>query len=428
MFWNEMKKKSYNWLLDYDKVIEWITQYKSNRTQKAYLLGFNEFCEVADITPVELLEQTPEQSEKLLKSILDKLSVKHNYPRLAKIQQSVNSYLRYYGKKISVSTDEYKDEFGRYVKLPEEERVYGWLLEYDEIYIWINNYTSKATRESYLGHMNAFLKRGEINPKELLELSDNEVLMKYTLVKQDFLQNETYSSARGIYKVVKSFFEAHRRVIPFSRQDKVPKRYKRIAEQHIPTKEEIYKMADNAGTLRNRAVILCLFQSGVRSNCIRRWNYGLVKDSLYPKLKVPVRLRINKDFDTKLIGQVAYYYTFLQDEAAEALKTYIDWRKETEGWDPKDDDILFVSESFYDVIVDKKRLYPVAINRIIKQSAKDILSTRLAVKCKPNNHIPYNPIEAEAAKQVVFPLLVKIVLPIIRKEAATIIDPTKSVM
>ena len=130
-------------------------------------------------------------------------------------------------------------------------------------------------------------------------------------------------------------------------------------------------MADSACTLRNRAVILCLFQSGVRSNCIRRWNYGLIKDSLFPELKVPVRLRITKDFDTKLIGQVAYYYTFLQDEAAEALKTYLDWRIEAEGWKPKDDDLLFVSETFYEKIGDKKRLYPVQINRIIKQSAKN---------------------------------------------------------
>ena len=100
------EKKSYDWLLDYKQVIEWITQYKSNRTQKAYLLGFSEFCRVADITPIELVDQTPEQSEAILNRILDELSKKHKYPRLAKIQQSVNSYLRYYGIKINVSTDE----------------------------------------------------------------------------------------------------------------------------------------------------------------------------------------------------------------------------------------------------------------------------------------------------------------------------------
>jgi hypothetical protein len=169
------EKKSYDWLLDYKQVIDWITQYKSNRTQKAYLLGFSEFCRVANITPIELVEQTPEQSEAILKRILEELSEKHKYPRLAKIQQSVNSYLRCYGKKINISTEEYKDEFGRFLKLPEDERVYGWLLKYDEINIWINNYTSKATRESYLGHMNTFLKRAELSPKELLKLSDNEV-------------------------------------------------------------------------------------------------------------------------------------------------------------------------------------------------------------------------------------------------------------
>jgi len=44
------------------------------------------------------------------------------------------------------------------------------------------------------------------------------------------------------------------------------------------------------------------------------------------------RLRITNKIDTKLTGYgLGYYYAFLQEEAAEALRTYLDQRPRTEG-------------------------------------------------------------------------------------------------
>jgi hypothetical protein len=97
--------------------------------------------------------------------------------------------------------------------------------------------------------------------------------------------------------------------------------------------------------LRNHAIILCLFQSGVRPGCLCRWTYRLIREYLYPEVKVPVKLVITSETDTKLQSYgLDYYITFLQRDAAVALRSYLDNRI-GQGWRFKDDDPVFVTES-----------------------------------------------------------------------------------
>ena len=119
----------------------------------------------------------------------------------------------------------------------------------------------------------------------------------------------------------------------------------RTSEQIIPKPTDVYKMASTAGTfsLRDKALILCLFQSGVRTSCMTRWTYGLVKGSLYPSLNLPVPLGVTPALDTKLPSYgLNYFVTFLGKEAAEALRDYLEERKRG-GWDPHDSDLVFVT-------------------------------------------------------------------------------------
>ena len=364
------KNRIYDWLLDFKEVDEWIKQYNRAKTQKDYLYNFSEFCIIANVTPKILLEQTPEQNETVIETVFEKMLKDKRIHRLNKMRSSVFSFLRLYNKKLEVPASERHDEFGRFRKKSESERSYAWLLEYDEINYWINNYTSPQTRRTYLRNMEYFLKLAKLTPTELLNLSEKDVLTKYTLVKQHYIQQDKTATAQNIYIVVSTFFDRHRIPIHFSKSDKVTVIDKRVEVQHIPTKEEIYQMADSSGSLRNRALILCLFQSGVRTNCIKRWTYGMVKNFLYPNLIVPVRIRITNKIDTKLKRhKIKYFYAFLQDEAAEALKTYIEWRKDVQGWQANDKDPIFVSESNIDGI---KPLYTTALLEIVKNSAKAI--------------------------------------------------------
>jgi integrase len=184
------------------------------------------------------------------------------------------------------------------------------------------------------------------NPADLLRLSDEEAKKLVKRVAQAYLQQGKHSWARIVTNTMRGFYEAHDRELKFKRAERIrsPPR-KKISHEHIPTKAEAFTMADVAGSLRNRAMILSLLQSGVRVGCLVRWTYGLVAGQLYPDVKVPVEIRVTPAMDTKLnLYGLPYYVTYLHEEAAHGLKDYIEDRKRR-GWKPQARDPIFVTES-----------------------------------------------------------------------------------
>jgi len=192
--------------------------------------------------------------------------------------------------------------------------------------------------------LEALLRRQDLTVDELFRMPDDEVSRTITTTVQAFAEEGKRAFARSVLDSAKSLFLFHDRDIKL-RSFAHLRGGKRIREQVIPKPSDIYKMADVAGAFsaRNKALILCLFQSGVRISCVTKWNFGMVKGFLYPDLRLPVHLKITSELDTKLPSYgLGYYLTFLGREAAEALRGYIEQRKE-EGWRPKDSDIIFVT-------------------------------------------------------------------------------------
>ena len=92
-------------------------------------------------------------------------------------------------------------------------------------------------------------------------------------------------------------------------------------------------------------------------------------DLLYPTVRVPVYLKITNQMDTKLSGYgLDYYYTFLQREAAEALRDYIDWREKNIG-EMKDRDLLFGPARRF---AKNKHTEPDRILALVKAAARSI--------------------------------------------------------
>lgn len=105
----------------------------------------------------------------------------------------------------------------------------------------------------------------------------------------------------------------------------IQRRRKKAKFEVIPDKEQTYSIIDATFNLRDRAMFLLAFQSGVRKNVLWHLNYGHVKDQLYPEPQIPLRLKVTEDIDTKLASYgLAYYVSFLQGEAVQALKQYCD--------------------------------------------------------------------------------------------------------
>jgi Site-specific recombinase XerD len=97
-------------------------------------------------------------------------------------------------------------------------------------------------------------------------------------------------------------------------------RHEKRAFEHIPNKEEMYRIVDMASSLRDKAVLLFLFQSGVRVNVLEHLTYGDVQDQLTEEI---IRLKITGDLDHKLRGRdIPFYYTFLNGEGAETLRQF----------------------------------------------------------------------------------------------------------
>lgn len=348
-----------------DLLKKWVESMPNKHTKNLYRAHFKWFCKTQNVTPEELVNKnTPDKNEELLRTCLKIIEDKCLKRDVVNLQAGVNSFLRFYNKKQEADNDKFKDGRGRFKKIPEREKIYGWLIEYDVINEWIDEYTAENTRRGYLSTMSRFLQQNELKPDDLIEMPSKKLRLIFRRAKQEYIQNGKESMANQLYRVLASFCEAHKLEISFQKKDRVRVKSKRVKIQHIPTRDEVYRLADNSGTIRGRAIILCLAQSGVRNNCLRRWTYSMVKDYLYPELKIPVRLKITNEIDTKISYNIEYYYTFLQDEAADSLKSYIEWRKHEYGWQPKDNDFIFVSNT-------GKRLRQSTINDTMNRAAKN---------------------------------------------------------
>ncbi|MCJ7760112.1 hypothetical protein MUP59_03100, partial [Candidatus Bathyarchaeota archaeon] len=181
---------------------------------------------------------------------------------------------------------------------------------------WVRSYQNVKTREDYARTLEILLRKIGLSPKQLLDLDVKVARERIMDVVRDYIDSERFSAARQMQTAVKNFFEFHDRQLIFKKAERIKKFRKKISYEVIPRREQVYAMADyikkpdSLDRLRTRAIILCLFQSGVRVGCLCRWKIGMVRNQLYPSIKVPVYLKITNDMDTKLSGYgLPYYYT-----------------------------------------------------------------------------------------------------------------------
>jgi len=253
-------------------------------------------------------------------------------------------------------------------------KCYDGLLNDPLVSDWIGVYRSESTRDDYLRSLNIVSVRSGLSPHQLLDLRPDEARKTVMSIVQQFLKEDKLVSACKIQGALKSFYEYHDRAIKFRRVDRIKKIRKKVAYEVIPSKNQIYRMADvfkkqGILRLRSKAIILCLFQSGVRVNCLLNWRVGMVRGQLYPEIKIPVRLKITNQVDTKLSGYgLSHYYTFLQVEAAQALRDYLDYRISQEG-ELRDDDYIFKP---IPCRVRKERMSRIRVLGLVKNLAKRI--------------------------------------------------------
>jgi integrase len=188
-----------------------------------------------------------------------------------------------------------------------------------------------------------FVKFSGRSPDEFVKLPHDEIAELVQGFCDKFSNEGKKSTALNAMKALRSFLKANRFKLEEFELDSSYSIMKR--PEYVPSKKDVYAMT-SACDLKWSAIILCLFQSGLRNSAMRALTYGLLKDQLESDV-VPIKVHVTGEFRKVLpdaCKENVDYWTFFGREASETLRRYIGWRKEKYSR-IDDDELLFPSEA-----------------------------------------------------------------------------------
>jgi integrase len=244
---------------------------------------------------------------------------------------------------------------------------------------WAMVLRTPKTRDFYFQAMSNLLEwLPDIDtPDALLQLSDGDAVDVIRKYSYKYEQEGKQKMAQMVKTVFKSFFAANNRELQsvhlkVRKVAKTTKTYTKI----VPTKEQVYAMADASPSLRDRAIILTLWQSGLRNQTLRNLTVRHIKEGLLNG-DIPLKIEITPDIDKKNLREP--YYTFLDKDAIDAVKTYLGQRSPIP--DLPSEEPLFTS-----TLKRSGKIHPVsdaAVRRAVKTAARNagIDDTRIWPHC-----------------------------------------------
>jgi len=257
-------------------------------------------------------------------------------------------------------------------------RVRGWCSNYRSVnnllLHLIRRSKSEGSKRIYLWHLYKFCHYTSRKPNELVALKRNQI-EKLVQSYADSLMDASPRYSNLAISSLKTFFAVngfkHAKALELETYH-APPRF-RITNEYIPTKHEIYRMADSACSLRDRAIVLTLFSTGLRNSTLRALRYKDVAEELkndYDNIMIPIYTEMKDMVPDACKGGIPYY-TFACDEAMQALKLYLKEREEKygsiEGSEP-----LFSSE-YNQIPRDDRKRKPLTsreLQIIVKSAAK----------------------------------------------------------
>jgi len=245
--------------------------------------------------------------------------------------------------------------------------------EYVSVQRWLRSLQRKgsfSTMKAYFKLLAWFVQFVNLSPDDFIKLPKDEIVEMVQAFCDKWSDEGKKSTALNAMKALRSFLKANKFKVEELDLDASYKAMKR--PEYVPTKEEVYKMA-SVCDLKWRAIILCLFQSGLRNSALRALTYGMLKDQIESGV-IPIRVHVTSDLRRILpdaCKEDVDYWTFFGAEASEALRQYINWRKEKYGG-IQDDELLFPSES-RSLSLHERLREPISqwhLTRIVKKAAK----------------------------------------------------------
>jgi len=235
----------------------------------------------------------------------------------------------------------------------------NFIEQHGDVKAWLKDRPSN-TKRIFIRELKTFCDELAISPEEWRDLDK----FKARDLAWKFISTKTVSSpsvAMTTMATLKSFYRnKDGEALPFD-SVKGGKHYfhmtsKKAALEHIPNKTEVYQIIDMASSLRDKTIMLFLFQSGVRVNVIEHLKLKDVADQLDKEV---IALKVTGNLDHKLRSRnIPYYVTFLNGEACETLKRYVALDKH-----PRPDRPLFPTSG-------NKAISQCYILRIVKKCCK----------------------------------------------------------
>jgi len=199
-----------------------------------------------------------------------------------------------------------------------------WIEQHGEVKAWLMDRPSN-TKRIFVRELKTFCDELAISPKEWRDLDK----FKARDLAWKYISTKTVSSpsvAMTTMATLKSFYRnKNGEALPFD-SARGGKHYfhmvsKKAALEHIPNKTETYQIIDMASSLRDKAIMLFLFQTGVRVNVIQHLTLKDVTDQFD---KDTIALKITGNLDHKLRSRdIPFYYTFLNGEGVATLRRYV---------------------------------------------------------------------------------------------------------
>lgn len=188
---------------------------------------------------------------------------------------------------------------------------------------------SESSKEVYLNQLRRLCEWLELDPDHLLNMPKQKAEMSVQkFVDQTAGLNRSKAYVNSMIKRFRTFFRVNGKS-PRLHAFSIPPRYRKRPE-YIPTIAEVRAMATAAESLRNRALILAAWSSGLRVSTLCALNYNDIADDLstgHASVLIPVYPEMKCRLPDACKGNIPYY-TFICREAVEALRMYLRDRSE----------------------------------------------------------------------------------------------------
>jgi integrase len=205
------------------------------------------------------------------------------------------------------------------------------VLNDDHFQKWIHG-ISKGTQKQYLYSLTGFCLATSKTPTELLEICKKDYtkppwereIGDWFIAFDQYCENENI--AKETYKKrktnVKGFFRSNQIETPVSRRGKT-ENFNRANDRTLPTKEELILLLNSCKTVKQKAIILTQFSSGLSNSDIVKLTVGQFCSGIDNNNICHIRMRRQKNENE--------FITFISPEAVEAIQSYL--RVERENLD-----------------------------------------------------------------------------------------------